>query len=117
MRDTLSDIDRWLAEGEDVALATVIETWGSSPRGVGSRMGIHDIPPTYEAFEAWTAEFECRSWSQFSLKYILANPAVTCVLAETTNPAHMEENAAAAFGGVPDAAARQRMRQLIDAMA
>jgi len=40
MRDALSDIDRWLAEGEDVALATVIETWGSSPRGVGSRMGI-----------------------------------------------------------------------------
>jgi len=65
----------------------------------------------------WAAEFDCHSWSQFSLKYILANPAVTCVLAETTNPAHMEENARAAFGGVPDAAARQRMRQLIDAMA
>jgi len=65
----------------------------------------------------WTKEFDCRSWSQFSLKYILANTAVTCVLTETTNPAHMEENARAAFGAVPDAAARQRMRQLIDAMA
>ncbi|HEV8397318.1 MAG TPA: aldo/keto reductase [Vicinamibacterales bacterium] len=66
---------------------------------------------------AWAAEFDCRSWSQFSLKYILANPAVTCVLTETTNPTHMEENARAAFGALPDAAARQRMRQLIDAMA
>lgn len=56
-------------------------------------------------------------WSDFSLKYILANPAVTCVLTETTNPVHMEENARAACGPVPDAAARQRMRQLIDAMA
>jgi diketogulonate reductase-like aldo/keto reductase len=65
----------------------------------------------------WTKEFDCRSWSQFSLKYILANTAVTCVLTETTNPAHMEENARAAFGAVPDAAARQRMRQVIDAMA
>jgi diketogulonate reductase-like aldo/keto reductase len=65
----------------------------------------------------WTKEFDCHSWSQFSLKYILANPAVTCVLAETTNPKHMEENARAAFGKVPDAAALQRMRQLIDAMA
>jgi diketogulonate reductase-like aldo/keto reductase len=65
----------------------------------------------------WTAEFDCHTWSQFSLKYILANPAVTCVLTETTSPAHMEENARAAFGAVPDAAARQRMRQLIDAMA
>jgi diketogulonate reductase-like aldo/keto reductase len=66
---------------------------------------------------AWTAEFDCQSWSDFSLKYILANPAVTVVLTETTNPLHMEENARAAFGAVPDAAARQRMRQLIDAMA
>jgi diketogulonate reductase-like aldo/keto reductase len=66
---------------------------------------------------AWAAEFECHSWSQFSLKYILANPAVTCVLTETTNPTHMEENARAAFGKLPDAAALQRMRQLIDAMA
>jgi hypothetical protein len=29
----------------------------------------------------------------------------------------MDENARAAFGAMPDAAARQRMRQLIDAMA
>ena len=64
----------------------------------------------------WAAEFECHSWSQFSLKYILANPAVTCVLTETTNPKHMEENARAGFGKMPDAAARQRMRQLIDSM-
>ena len=42
---------------------------------------------------------------------------MTGVLNETTNPGHMEENARAAFGPVPDAAARQRMRQLIDAMA
>jgi diketogulonate reductase-like aldo/keto reductase len=65
----------------------------------------------------WTKEFDCHSWSDFSLKYILANPSVTCVLTETTNPAHMEENARAAFGALPDAAARQRMRQFIDAMA
>jgi diketogulonate reductase-like aldo/keto reductase len=66
---------------------------------------------------SWAADFDCHSWSQFSLKYILANPAVTVVLAETTNPRHMEENARAAFGRLPDAAARQRMRQLLDAMA
>jgi diketogulonate reductase-like aldo/keto reductase len=65
----------------------------------------------------WTREFGCHSWSDFSLKYILSNSSVTCVLTETTNPAHMDENARAAFGAMPDAAARQRMRQLIDAMA
>ena len=41
----------------------------------------------------WAAEFECASWAEFSLQYILANPAVTCVLTETTNAAHMAENA------------------------
>lgn len=29
--DILSTADSWLAAGEDVALATVIATWGSSP--------------------------------------------------------------------------------------
>lgn len=40
MRDIIADIDRWLSQGEDVALAAVIQTWGSSPRGVGSCMAI-----------------------------------------------------------------------------
>jgi diketogulonate reductase-like aldo/keto reductase len=62
----------------------------------------------------WAAEFECRTWAQFSLKYILANPAVTCVLTETTNPMHMAENAATALGDFPDEAARQRMREFIE---
>jgi diketogulonate reductase-like aldo/keto reductase len=61
----------------------------------------------------WAAEFDCESWAQFSLKYILSNPAVTCVLTETTNPTHMAENIRAAFGRLPDEATRRRMRQLL----
>jgi len=64
----------------------------------------------------WTAEFECASWAQFSLQYILANPAVTCVLTETTSAEHMAENALAAFAPVPTEPARARMRALIDAV-
>lgn len=64
----------------------------------------------------WTSEFDCLSWAQFSLKYILANTNLTVVLTETTDPAHMRENAQAAFGPLPDAAARQRMRDFIDAL-
>jgi xanthine/CO dehydrogenase XdhC/CoxF family maturation factor len=30
----------WLAEGRRVALATVIETWGSAPQSVGSQLAI-----------------------------------------------------------------------------
>lgn len=65
---------------------------------------------------AWAAELECTSWAQFSLQYILANPAVTCVLTETTSAEHMAENALVAFAPVPDEAARRRMRELIDAV-
>ena len=62
---------------------------------------------------AWAAEFDCETWAQFSLKYVLANPAVTCVLTETTNPEHMEENIHAAFGRMPDESTKARMRELI----
>ena len=62
----------------------------------------------------WTAEFDCESWAQFSLKYILAHPTVTCVLTETSNPAHMAENAGTAFGAMPDEAAKALMREFID---
>jgi len=40
MRDVLPDIDRWLAQDKPVALATVIETWGSSPRSAGAKMAL-----------------------------------------------------------------------------
>ena len=66
------------------------------------------------AVPEWAAEFDCESWAQFSLKYILAHPAVTCVLTETSNPKHMQENALTAFGRYPDVAARERMRTLIN---
>ncbi len=62
----------------------------------------------------WTTEFGCTSWAQFSLKYILANTTVTCVFTETSNPAHMIENAHAAYGTMPDANHRQLMREYID---
>lgn len=42
MRGLTEDIDRWLEEGQQVALATVIKTVGSSPRPVGSKMAISE---------------------------------------------------------------------------
>ncbi len=40
MRDVITEIDRWLADGEAVALATVVETWGSAPRLPGAKMAV-----------------------------------------------------------------------------
>ena len=40
MRDILSDLERWHAEHRSIALATVIQTWGSSPRRASAKMAI-----------------------------------------------------------------------------
>ena len=40
MREVTADIDRWLANDESVALATVLQTWGSSPRQVGAKLAL-----------------------------------------------------------------------------
>ncbi|GAC1476015.1 MAG: XdhC family protein [Candidatus Dormibacteraceae bacterium] len=38
MREVLTELTEWTNAGEDIALATVVETWGSSPRPLGSKM-------------------------------------------------------------------------------
>ena len=40
MRDLLSDIAAWRAQGAPVAVATVTRTWGSAPRREGAKMAI-----------------------------------------------------------------------------
>lgn len=40
MNDPLMIAEEWMKEGRDVAIATVVETWGSAPRPVGSHLVI-----------------------------------------------------------------------------
>lgn len=42
MRELLPDLENWLNEGQKVALATVVSTWGSAPRPVGSYMAVSE---------------------------------------------------------------------------
>ena len=62
----------------------------------------------------WAAEFDCESWGQFFLKYLLGHPAVSCVIPGTARPAHMRDNAGAGRGRLPDADLRARMAALVD---
>ena len=57
----------------------------------------------------WASEFDCESWAQYSLKYVLSNPALTCVVTETSSVKHIIDNVRAGFGRLPDQAMRKRM--------
>jgi diketogulonate reductase-like aldo/keto reductase len=58
---------------------------------------------------AWAGEMGCRTWAQVLLKFILAQPAVTCAIPATSDVDHVRENLAAARGPLPDAALRKRI--------
>ncbi len=61
---------------------------------------------------AWAAEFDCHSWAQFLLKWIVSHPAVTCVIPATNDPKHLVDNMGAGMGRLPDAKTRERMAAL-----
>jgi diketogulonate reductase-like aldo/keto reductase len=64
----------------------------------------------------WAAEFECASWAQLFLKYLLGDPAVTVVIPATNKPEHIEDNLKAGYGRLPDATQRERIRKLWDSL-
>ncbi|MDX1482463.1 MAG: aldo/keto reductase [Woeseiaceae bacterium] len=61
----------------------------------------------------WAGEIGCDTWAKVSLKFILAHPAVNCVLTETANPRHARDNLGAGLGELPDARLRARMRETV----
>ncbi|MES1925643.1 aldo/keto reductase [Salinisphaera sp. T31B1] len=66
----------------------------------------HDLPD-------YAKEFDCFSWGQFALKYVLAEEAVTAVIPATSDPEHLADNMHAGYGKLPDTAMRKRMRQTL----
>ena len=64
----------------------------------------------------WAAEVDCKSWAQIFLKWIVAHPAVTCVIPATSKPHHMEDNLHGGLGRLPDEKMRRRMLDALSAM-
>jgi aryl-alcohol dehydrogenase-like predicted oxidoreductase len=99
---------RLLPAAAELGIATLIDIPFGGPGG--SILGkVHGKP-----LPNWAQDFDAASWGQFFLKYVIANPAVTCVIPGTRNPEHMADNLAAARGRLPDAAQRQRMVQFFE---
>jgi aryl-alcohol dehydrogenase-like predicted oxidoreductase len=64
----------------------------------------------------WAKDFDCESWAQFFLKWIVAHPAVTCAIPSTSKLRHLEDNMRAGVGRLPDAKMRQRMVEAVAAL-
>ena len=62
-----------------------------------------------KALPAWAAEFGAKSWAQVFLKFVLAHPAVTCVIPATGKLRNLVDNLAAAMGALPDAKQRAQI--------
>ena len=62
----------------------------------------------------WARDFDCSSWAQFFLKYIVSHPALTCAIPATSNPKHMQDNMMAGIGRLPDAETRRRMARYVE---
>ena len=60
----------------------------------------------------WAAEIDCASWGQLMLKFVLAHPAVTCVIPATSKPRNLLDNLGAGRGRLPDARQAQRIAGL-----
>jgi len=68
------------------------------------------------ALPAWAADFDAASWAQFFIKYVLGHPAVTVVTPATSQARHMIDNIGGGIGRLPDASARKRMEEFVDAL-
>lgn len=68
---------------------------------------IRPLPPVAE-------ELGCRSWPELLLKFILAHPAVTCVIPATCRPEHEAEDVRALEGPLPDANQRRRIIEAVE---
>jgi len=95
---------RILPLAQEMGMAVII----NRPFGGGGIFQVISAKP----LPPWAAEFDCHSWAQFLLKWIVAHPAVTCVIPATNSPQHLEDNMGAGVGRLPDAKTRERMASL-----
>jgi diketogulonate reductase-like aldo/keto reductase len=69
-----------------------------------------------KALPDWAAEFDCTSWAQLFLKYLLGDPAITVVIPATNKADHMQDNLKAGFGRLPDPKQREQIRRFWDTL-
>jgi diketogulonate reductase-like aldo/keto reductase len=69
----------------------------------------------YKPLPEWAAEFDCQSWGELFLRWVVSHPAVTCAIPATRRPEHLQENVRAGEGRMLTSAERIRLRKLVRA--
>ncbi|HTS54550.1 MAG TPA: aldo/keto reductase [Burkholderiales bacterium] len=64
----------------------------------------------------WARDFDCNSWAQFFLKYIVSHPALTCAIPATSKPEHMVDDMQAGYGRLPDERQRRDMVEIMESI-
>lgn len=100
--------ERILPLAQDRGVAVLV----NRPFGKGSLFGA----VRGQALPDWAADIDAQSWGQVFLKYIIAHPAATIPIPGTSKSNHAEDNAAAMYGRLPDAALRTEMERYLDAL-
>jgi diketogulonate reductase-like aldo/keto reductase len=92
-----------------LALEKGIAVVVNRPFSTQYQTGSHFSRVAGKQLPSWAGEFDCRSWAQFFLKFIVSHPAVTCVIPATGDVEHLRDNMGAGLGRLPDEAMRRRM--------
>ncbi|MGH9532552.1 MAG: aldo/keto reductase [Terriglobales bacterium] len=94
---------------EDRALPTAADTGTATLINVPFAKGQLFSKTRGKPLPDWASEFDCTSWAQFFLKFVLGHHAVTCAIPATRNPQHIADNMNAGVGRLPDEKMRKRM--------
>ena len=100
--------ERILPLARDLGIAVIVNR-PFAQASLFSRVRGKDMP-------AWAAEFDCKSWGHFFLKYMLSHPAVTCIIPATGKPQHLLDNMGAGVGKLPDESTRRKMAAFMDSL-
>jgi diketogulonate reductase-like aldo/keto reductase len=96
---------RLLDAAQDLGVATLIN------RPLGEGQLFHQVMG--KPLPPWAKSYGIDTWACYFLKYLLAHPAVTCVIPATSNPVHALENLKAGTGELPDRRMKKRMLEYL----
>lgn len=100
--------DRLIPAARDLGVATIAHRNYERGRLFSSVKG-RQLP-------GWAADFDCPTWGNFFLKYLMAEPGMTNLIPATSDPEHLADNMNAGLGGLPGESTRSRMVRFIEAL-